>query len=414
MSKNTKQDHEKLGTLLVLSTYPIQKPRHGGQLRSAALMVEYNKVFSKVVRTAVFNSSVYTKKECGKNDIPSPSELTSLIVETPELEAWHLGESPVNSPEVKARLTSLLEELKPDAIVFEQAYMYLGMQKLLRDLGLKTPLIYSSHNVEADMMNEIFTTLNKQLQFSAQLEQLETAEKNLAQSAVGTIAVSDNDAQKFQTWGAENLLVQGNGTSLQTHSLLKQLRVRRIMKKLNITSYALLVASSHRPNVDGFIDMLGTRLGYIPENSMIFIAGDLGRALHPAVAADDPQWNHLFWNRVFNWDRVSPATLSALISESTCIILPITSGGGSNLKTAEAINSGKPVIATTTAMRGFEVFGSLEKIAVVENRSTFRSELSQLLSNKAKYEKSPESDHLLWSNQLRELSSWMMRIEVTR
>lgn len=414
MSKNTKQDHEKLGTLLVLSTYPIQKPRHGGQLRSAALMVEYNKVFSKVVRTAVFNSSVYTKKECGKHDIPSPSELTSLIVETPELEAWYLGESPVNSPEVKARLTSLLEELKPDAIVFEQAYMYLGMQKLLHDLGLKTPLIYSSHNVEADMMNEIFTSQNKQLHFSAQLEQLETAEKNLAQSAVGTIAVSDNDAQKFQTWGAENVLVQGNGTSPQTHSLLKQLRVRRIMKKLNITSYALLVASSHRPNVDGFIDMLGTRLGYIPENSMIFIAGDLGRALHPAVAVDDAQWNNLFWNRVFNWDRVSPATLSALISESTCIILPITSGGGSNLKTAEAINSGKPVVATTTAMRGFEVFGSLEKIAVVENRSTFRSELSQLLSNKAKNEKSPESDHLLWSNQLRELSSWLIRIEVNQ
>jgi glycosyltransferase involved in cell wall biosynthesis len=414
MSKNTKHDHEKLGTLLVLSTYPIRKPRHGGQLRSAALMVEYNKVYSKVVRTAVFNSSVYSKKEYDKHDIPSPAELTSLIVETPELEAWYLGESPANSPEVKKRLTSLLEELKPDAIVFEQAYMYLGMQQLLYELDLKTPLIYSSHNVEADMMNDIFTTQNNQLEFSAQLEQLEAAEKLLTKSAVGTIAVSDDDAQKFQAWGAQNVLIQGNSTSPLTHSLLKRLRVRRIMKKLNITSYALLVASSHRPNVDGFIDILGTRLGYIPENSMIFLAGDLGRALHPAVAADDPQWNNLFWNRVLNWDRVSPATLSALITESTCIILPITSGGGSNLKTAEAINSGKPVIATTTAMRGFEVFGSLEKITVVENQSDFRSELSQVLSNRSVDEKSPESDHLLWSSQLREISSWLMRIEVNQ
>lgn len=414
MFKSSKFDHEKLGTLLVLSTYPISQPRHGGQLRSAALMTEYNKAFNKVVRTAVFNSSVYSPKEYGRHDIPSPAELTSLIVETPELEAWFLGESPTHSSEVKHRLTVLLEELKPNAIVFEQAYMYLGMRKLLEELHITTPLIYSSHNVEADMMREIFTSQSKELEFSTQLNELETSEKQLAQSAIGIIAVSENDAQIFQSWGAENVLIQGNGTSPQSQSLLKRLRVRRIMKKLNITSYALLVASSHRPNVDGFIDMLGTRLGYLPENSMIFLAGDLGRALRPVLNAEDSRWNNLFWNRVFNWDRVSPATLSALISEATCIILPITSGGGSNLKTAEAINSGRPVIATSTAMRGFEVFGSHEKIEVVDNQSAFRTSLSQILSTPVQPEISSGSDHLLWSTQLDEISTWLQRIEVTQ
>jgi hypothetical protein len=73
------QRPKKQGTLLVLSTYPIRRPRHGGQLRSAALMTEYNKVFDKVIRTAVFNSTVYSQKEFGKTDIPSPKELTDQI-----------------------------------------------------------------------------------------------------------------------------------------------------------------------------------------------------------------------------------------------------------------------------------------------------------------------------------------------
>lgn len=398
----------KLGTLLVLSTYPIRQPRHGGQLRSAALMVEYKKTFSKVVRTAVFNSSVYSKREYSRTDIPSPAELTQEIVNCPELEAWILGKSPITSSEVKSQLKKLLSQTKPDAIVFEQAYMYLGMLPLLKELGINIPLIYSSHNVEAQMMYEIFKSNNNDSQHAKYLNELEKFEKQLVSNSIGTVAVSEADAEVFRHWGSRNVVVKGNGTSPYRASKLKRLRIRRVMNKLGIRSYALFIASSHQPNIDGFISTLGTRLGYIPEGSMVMLAGDIGRGLQSFLSKDHDEWNDLFWNRVFNWNRVSQKTLSALISEANCIILPITSGGGSNIKTAEALSSGKTIITTAPAMRGYENSEIRGSIHVANDPVDFKSFLVRALNKQLLPNPNQLKNDLLWERQLEGLDDWYL------
>lgn len=408
---------QKLGTLLVLSTYPIRRPRHGGQLRSAALMVEYEKTFSKVVRTAVFNSSVYSAKEYGKADIPSPADLTQEIVRTPELEAWILGNSPVTSSQVREKLTHLIAKLKPEVIVFEQPFLYLGMKELLSTLKLDIPFIYSSHNVESKMMREIFTTQKLDMRFQKELNQLEAAEKILSQKALGTVAVSEEDASVFRSWGAGDVLVQGNGASNIKSSRLKRLRVRRVMKKLGVSSYALFVGSSHRPNIEGFIELLGTRLGYLPQETMIFLAGDIARGLQPVVDKLDPVWGKLMWARVFNWDRVSEKTLSALIEEASCILLPLTSGGGSNLKTAEALVAGKQIVATPTALRGFTEFVSPQHLSSeTASPDGFKAELINVLAPKANEQLGNPNSVIgvKWESQLSRLPGWLVRTSESR
>lgn len=408
---------KKLGTLLVLSTYPIRRPRHGGQLRSAALMVEYEKAFSKVVRTAVFNSSVYTAKESGRTDIPSPADLTQEIVKTPELEAWILGESPISSVQVRERVTRLIQTIKPDFIVFEQPFLYLGMKQLLSDLQLDIPLIYSSHNIESVMMREIFTTQKLDMRFQKELNQLEAAEKILSQKALGTVAVSEEDASVFRSWGAGDVLVLGNGATKIKPSRLKRLRVRRVMKKLGVSSYALYVGSSHRPNIEGFIELLGTRLGYLPTETMIFLAGDIARGLQPEVKKLDPVWGKLMWARVFNWDRVSEKTLSALIEEATCILLPMTSGGGSNLKTAEALLAGKPIVATPKALRGFTEFVSPEQLSTeTASPDGFKAELINVLAPKTSGQLGKPNSVIgvNWESQLSQLPDWLVRTSESR
>lgn len=408
---------KKLGTLLVLSTYPIRRPRHGGQLRSAALLVEYEKAFSKVVRTAVFNSSVYTAKEYGQTDIPSPADLTQEIVRTPELEAWILGESPITSVQVREQLTQLMKTLKPDLIIFEQPFLYLGMKQLLSELELDIPLIYSSHNIESEMMREIFASQQLQARFEKELNQLETKEQDLAVRSIGTISVSEEDALILNKWGAENVLVQGNGASELKSSRLKRLRVRRVMKKLGISNYALFVGSSHRPNIDGFTELLGTRLGYLSPDSMIFLAGDIARGLQPEVENIDPVWGKLMWARVFNWDRVSEKTLSALIEEASCVLLPMTSGGGSNLKTAEALLAGKPIVATPTALRGFAEFVSHEQFSgETSSPEGFKAELRKFLdSNQTEKWWKPNSvEGVKWESQLSQMSNWLIRTSEIR
>jgi hypothetical protein len=405
---------KKLGTLLVLSTYPIRRPRHGGQLRSAALIVEYKKAFSKVVRTAVFNSSVYTATEYGRTDIPSPADLTQEIVRTPELEAWILGESPITSGRVREQLTRLIETLKPETIVFEQPFLYLGMKELLSELNLDIPLIYSSHNVESEMMRDIFSNQNLDDRFGQEIYQLEQLERELANRASGTVAVSEEDAAKFLSWGAKNIIVQGNGARQLASSRLKRLRVRRVMKKLGVSSYALYVGSSHRPNIDGFVELLGSRLGYLPAATMIFLAGDVARGVQLEVDKIDPLWGKLMWSRVFNWDRVSERTLSALIEEASCIILPIISGGGSNLKSAEAIVYSKPIICTSESLRGFGNYLTYPQIQIASSPNEFRAKLIKTLAHPHGEIMSVSESSAplpLWENQLSELVKWLLTFE---
>ena len=64
--------------------------------------------------------------------------------------------------------------------------------------------------------------------------------------------------------------------------------------------------------------------------------------------------------------------LALLLALASCIVLPITVGGGSNIKTAEAIFSGRPVIGTTPSFRGYEAARELPGIHRTDDAAAFR------------------------------------------
>ncbi len=93
--------------------------------------------------------------------------------------------------------------------------------------------------------------------------------------------------------------------------------------------------------------------------------------------------------------------------------MPITQGGGTNLKTAEALWSGRHVVATTTAMRGFEVFIGQQGIHVTNNPAIFKQQLRKVMAT------SPlelnQLDHesraiVLWGHCLKPLGSFITKI----
>ena len=62
------------------------------------------------------------------------------------------------------------------------------------------------------------------------------------------------------------------------------------------------------------------------------------------------------------------------------MLLPITYGGGSNLKTAEALLTGHPIIATAKAFRGCEVFTDMPGMIIAGNRrGILRSDAASLV-----------------------------------
>lgn len=82
-------------------------------------------------------------------------------------------------------------------------------------------------------------------------------------------------------------------------------------------------------------------------------------------------WGPLNISRLQVLGELSDEDLGAVRILASAYILPILRGGGSSLKAAEAIYSGKPVVASPVALRGFKRFQSLPHIRPASDPVTF-------------------------------------------
>jgi hypothetical protein len=103
--------------------------------------------------------------------------------------------------------------------------------------------------------------------------------------------------------------------------------------------------------------------------------------------------------------------LDYLVNHASVILLPITRGGGSNIKTAEALLSDRPVIGTSTAFRGFEAYKNAPGVIVEDDAGQFRFRVQQVLKQKANLRiVRPDTDRLLWENSVRDIPPTVERV----
>jgi glycosyltransferase involved in cell wall biosynthesis len=370
-------------TILFLTTYPLRKSIHGGQRRSKAIVKAYTRAGAKVVTSAVFNPPSYAHKdERHTTDLPAPAKTVAAIKKVPILEDVVLGQACYDDPEIKKHIVGLLQKHKPDYINFEQPYLYIGVQKILEEMKNPPKIIFSSQNVEYKMKQVIYGNHPHEISEKLARENVElikATETALSQRADIVVAVSESDAAEHRAMGAPEVLVIPNGINPEKTTPAHISKWQELFKKQGISKPILFTGSAHPPNWTGFLDMMGTRLGFLPIHSKLMIVGDIGNALEYVVGRDDPVYGSTFWLRSINCKRLSDEDLSALIQLCDTIILPITEGGGSNLKTAEAILSGKKIIATQHAMRGYDDFLSLPNLFVEKTPEGFKNRLTKTL-----------------------------------
>ncbi|MFN3691081.1 MAG: hypothetical protein ACK4UU_09175, partial [Fimbriimonadales bacterium] len=88
---------------------------------------------------------------------------------------------------------------------------------------------------------------------------------------------------------------------------------------------------------------------------------------------------------------------------SHAVLLPISVGGGTNLKTAEALRSRRPLIATQASMRGFEAWATERNVYISNSVSDFRSAVAGCLARpQAPDSDSDTLDKLSWEHSLDE------------
>ena len=294
-----------------------------------------------------------------------------------------------------ANFVAVVRAAQPDVLQFEEPALWPVVRRLRAEHHLdNVAVIHSSYNFETVAWRH--RSVPGVPVSGATLRDVAAMEQEIAWCCDLVITVSENDAGEFRKLGARQVCVAANGVS----SLARPNPASINAYLPSGTPYALFVSSAHPPNAHGLVDMAAAASGHPVRNGEILICGRVG-ALVRAAANFQKAGRVLQRTRFLGW--VNNNLLDALYAGARAVILPKTLSGGSNLKTAEALASGRPIVTTNLAFEGFEAFRGLPGVMIADEPHAFWGAVDNLLSaDTPATRRSPEMmSGLLWCECLR-------------
>jgi glycosyltransferase involved in cell wall biosynthesis len=385
-------------TVLLLSIYPYVNPQHGGQIRLANIARTYESAGWQVYSIAAYDARSYDCQSVGPHDVTFPLEgdwrqfhgqwipyiddlLTGVYAESDN------GGFPLIMKKVPHQI---------DVIHVEQPWLWWLARKIQSARSqTEIVLIYGSQNIETILKRETFSSYG--IYNEEVINTIEGLEKQAAQEADLTLTVTQSDADLLSLYGVKRMLVAPNGIEPW---YAKDDVIERWRQVLPKSPWLFYVASAHPPNFTGFTKALGNSLAFIPPDSRLVIAG--GVSQHIDRAMKETRWHHLNASRIQLLYILSENDLAAVKELAHVFLLPISQGGGSNIKTAEAIYSGSYVVGTRLAFRGYEHLVHLPEIAIADTPLEFRSAIQSALQRPplSKVEKNADRQSLIWEKCL--------------
>lgn len=213
------------------------------------------------------------------------------------------------------------------AIVIEHVYM------APLPLMYQDRFIYSSHNHEGDLKTKLLPERGVDLaQYVVQLE------KQVVAKAIATLAVSHSDAQLLsRTDSAGPIFVVPNGSlppESASTALLEQVRAQ-----LQAPS-ALFLGSGHPPNAEA-ARFIVEKLAPACPQVQFHLIGSVCDAVSQLPA------------NVKAWGMVDDALKTAIMSQVSFALNPMSSGSGSNIKLADFMGNGLFTLTTPFGARGY-------------------------------------------------------------
>jgi hypothetical protein len=366
-------------TILFLTTYRLFNPTGGGQLRSHALLKAYKAAGFKTLSMAIYLAEGGDPYKEYPLDVPFPADHQFRMVDgRSDLELSDLlagrWAATAGFPEVCDRISERIS-----AIHAEQAYVYPIASRLRDEVSCckDAILINGSENIEWQMKGEMLSKKGLPGSFIELVQSdIRDLELEAARNCDVSLAVTETDAEWIRSAGASVILLAKNG--VQAYSSVGE-RALQWKERLPRLPWCFYAASAHPPNCTGFVHTLGSYFGYIPPGRKIIVAGSVCTLLRSEY--DSLTGVGLRSSRLDLLGEVDVKDLNAIKSLTHLYVLPITEGGGSNLKTAEALYSGKRVISTKKGMRGFEDYLGLSSVILAESPADFRTILSNALND---------------------------------
>lgn len=361
--------------VLVLGSYPAVNPRHGGQIRLSQIVAAYEARGFIVRQASYFPAhAFYTESALNPADFPLPVESLRTWRERRSDYVDDLVSGELAAADV-ARLSALEQYAGAVNVVhLEQPWLLPVVDKLRRRGVMGSfQLVYGSQNIEYELKRAILRQ-HGDSEEDAVTEAVLALEQRCAREAALVVAVTPEDAQVLRGWTRSSVVLAGNGVAPWRSSEEQRQRWR---ERLGPDPFALYVASSHPPNVQGLCESFGTSLAGLSPVHRLVLAGHVTDFV--VQSEWFKRWQPLNERRAIALGVLSLEDLSAVRDLARTFLLPVTSGGGSNLKTAEALFSGKHVVATSMALRGFEAYSDLPGLRVVAPGRAFARAVAQSL-----------------------------------
>ncbi len=260
--------------------------------------------------------------------------------------------------------------------------------------------MYGSQNIEWHLKNAILSSYIDSITAQKYTELIKQVELDAINGADRIICVSENDAFWIKEQTQTQVILAPNGVSpwSSTDNGSKEAKVITSFYK-----YALYCASAHPPNISGFFEMFGSGFGSLKPDEKLIIAGSAGWSIAGDLRVHK---SPKLAEKVTISGVVNQPCLNGLIDSAHCIVLPLTQGGGTNLKTAEALWSGKHIVATKIAMRGFEKFIGSRGVRIANDSIEFKRELRAAMNDpvlELTDEEKEKRNIVLWSSCLKPL-----------
>lgn len=389
--------------LLIINTDSVKKPLTGGQKRTNAIYKYYKKLGHDVIFIGVYKkANLAPGRTAGEHDIflhKSAKDGSYILA----------ANAIINDTNAYRKLVNKVKSFQPDAVQIENPFLLPLIEKLEKDgqLSGHTKLIYSSHNIEQKLV-QTMPDVSQVINNKSAKQYVKLLEKNTILRSDLIIACTKSDAEEFKHMGGKKVILAKNGIAPILYNSQQTLNLKKEYKSKGFHRTILYISSPHPPNTKGFIDMVGTKLGFLGFNTRIILAGGVSSAVSGYVEEQcDVVEKSCFYQRYAGFGIVSEEKLAAIIDLADIMILPVTSGGGSNLKTAEALQSKKPIIATSTAMRDYEQFIDLPNVYIEDNPDSFQNKMAELAKNIPKYSFTNDQikliNSVLWENTLQSL-----------
>ena len=391
--------------ILGLGTYPMVRPVTAGQQRLLAMARAYRAASIHMRHCAVYDCNQWGPDDVGRWDLPFDTERSSHRAELAPSDDLRSGFFAAEDEAAFAQIAAIADRFDPQAIQLTQPWCWPVVERLLaRSRRPRPQIIYSAHNVEGPLRWSLLADLPRREPICRLVETIEAA---VVGAADLVLAVTSADAEAFRSMGARAVHVLENGVDPRP---LVPTALARWRTQLGPEPFALFVGTGHPPNATGFMNVLGPTLAFLPPDRKIVVVGSVAGRL--ASAADFRHWEGINRSRIRFTGTIAEIDLAALLALAQVIILPITSGGGSNQKTAEALYSGRYVVGTTFSFKGFERFAELPGIYHHDDPADFKRRLVELLE-------APLPDNgnaalrreLLWSATLQGLPARVQQLQ---